>query len=116
MIAIIDDDSSVRLAIENLVECYGFVVKSYCSGEEFLSLSDLNEISCVVSDIHMSGMSGIDVQEHLRRLKYTTPFIFISAYSDIGTRHRAMMGGAAAFLLKPFSGGELIESINRALL
>ncbi|TDY40566.1 response regulator receiver domain-containing protein [Paraburkholderia rhizosphaerae] len=115
MIVVIDDDPSVREAVENLIASLDFPVSSYSSAEQFLASSDLNSVSCVVTDIQMHGMSGIQLQHYLHAIRCTAPVILMTAYFDERARREATAGGAAAYLVKPFSSAELIGEIERAL-
>ncbi|KRR03659.1 two-component system response regulator [Bradyrhizobium jicamae] len=115
MISIIDDDGSVRAATHNLVRSLGYVVNTFASAEEFLRSPCLNDTSCVITDIRMPAMSGLDLQAHLLATGYRFPFIFVTAFSVESDRDRAMKAGATCFLSKPFDGETLIKCLEAAL-
>jgi FixJ family two-component response regulator len=115
VISVIDDDASVRAATNNLLSSHGYLVHTFASAEEFLQSSHLNDSSCVVADVQMPVMSGLDLLTHLRTKGYTAPFIFITAFPDDSVRARALRAGAICFLAKPFSGPVLINCIETAV-
>ncbi|KRR16511.1 two-component system response regulator [Bradyrhizobium lablabi] len=115
MISIIDDDGSVRAATHNLVRSLGYVVNTFASAEEFLRSPRLNDTSCIITDIRMPAMSGLDLQEHLLATGRRFPFIFVTAFSVESDRDRAMKAGATCFLSKPFDGETLIQCLEAAL-
>ncbi|QHO78772.1 two-component system response regulator [Bradyrhizobium sp. CCBAU 051011] len=115
MISIIDDDGSVRAATHNLVRSLGYVVNTFASAEEFLRSPRLNDTSCVITDIRMPAMSGLDLQAHLLATGRKFPFIFVTAFSVESDRDRAMKAGATCFLSKPFDGETLIQCLEAAL-
>jgi FixJ family two-component response regulator len=115
IISIIDDDGSVRAATYNLVRSLGYIVHTFASAEEFLGSPHLNDTSCVIADVQMPRMSGIELQAHLLAEGYRVPFIFITAFSVENARARALKAGATCFLAKPFAGEALINCIDIAL-
>lgn len=115
VITIIDDDESVRVATESLVRSLGFGAKSFASAEDFLGSPMLGETACVITDVQMPGMSGVDLQNHLRARGDRTPLIFITAFPEERIRRQVDAGGAFGFLAKPFEGNAMIECIDRAL-
>ena len=115
VISIVDDDEAVRLALRSLVRSLGYVSNVFASAEEFLGSSQLNETSCLISDIQMPGMNGIELQNRLRILDYSTPVIFVTAFPDERNRARALEAGAIGFLEKPFEGCAMIKLIETAL-
>ena len=115
MISVIDDDMSVRTATHNLVRSLGYAVETYASAEEFLHSPQLDETSCVIADVRMPAMSGLDLQSHLIASGRRFPFIFITAFSVESDRARALRAGAICFLIKPFDGEELIKCLDAAL-
>lgn len=115
IISIIDDDGSVRAATHNLVRSLGYVVNTFASAEEFLRSPRLNDTSCVITDIRMPAMSGLDLQAHLLATGRKFPFIFVTAFSVESDRERAMKAGATCFLSKPFDGETLIQCLEAAL-
>ncbi|MHC2338476.1 response regulator transcription factor [Bradyrhizobium sp. USDA 4454] len=115
VISIIDDDLSVRTATDNLVRSLGYAVETYASAEEFLHSPHLSDTSCVIADVRMPAMSGLDLQAHLIAGGRRFPFIFITAFSVEADRARAMAAGAICFLIKPFDGDALIRCLDAAL-
>jgi FixJ family two-component response regulator len=115
VISIVDDDASVRAATNNLLSSRGYVVFTFASAGDFLQSSHLEESSCVVADVQMPAMSGLDLLMHMRTQGNDTPFIFITAFPDEGVRARALKAGAICFLAKPFAGPRLIDCIETAL-
>jgi FixJ family two-component response regulator len=115
VISIVDDDESVREATKSLVRSLGYVAMSFASAEEFLKSDTLAETSCLVADIQMPGMNGIELQAKLRESGYSTPTIFITAFPEDRTRQHALRSGAIGFLSKPFQDSDLIACMDRAL-
>lgn len=115
VISIIDDDGSVRAATRNLVRSLGYVVHTFASAEDFLQSPHLSETSCVITDVRMPDMSGLDLQACLLANGQTFPFIFVTAFSVESDRDRALKAGATCFLSKPFDGEALIECLENAL-
>jgi FixJ family two-component response regulator len=114
-ISVIDDDASVRAATNNLLRSHGYIVHTFASAEEFLQSTHLNDTSCVIADLQMPAMSGLDLLIVLRTQGYRAPFIFITAFPDESVRARALKAGAIAFLAKPFAGPTLIKCLDTAL-
>lgn len=115
MITIIDDDESVRIATESLVRSLGFSARTFASAEDFLNSPLLGETACVITDVQMPGMSGVELQSHLRSKGDATPLIFITAFPEERIRRQVDAAGAVGFLAKPFDGHAMIECIDRAL-
>jgi FixJ family two-component response regulator len=115
VISIVDDDEAVRLALRSLVRSLGYVSNVFASAEEFLGSSQLHETSCLISDIQMPGMNGIELQNRLKILDHSTPVIFVTAFPDERYRARALEAGAIGFLEKPFEGCAMIKLIETAL-
>jgi FixJ family two-component response regulator len=115
VISIIDDDGSVRAATANLVRSLGYVVHTFASAGDFLRSSDLHDTSCVITDVRMPAMSGLDLQAHLLAKGQAPPFIFVTAFSVDSDRDRALKAGATCFLSKPFDGETLVECLKTAL-
>jgi FixJ family two-component response regulator len=115
MISVIDDDASVRAATNNLLSSHGYIVHTFASAEEFLQSAELNESVCVIADVQMPAMSGLDLLAHMRAQGYAAPFIFITAFPEENVRARALKAGAVCFLAKPFAGPVLINCIETAL-
>jgi FixJ family two-component response regulator len=116
VISIIDDDASVRTATARLLRSMGFSVYAFASAQEFLSSPRLPETSCVIADVQMPGMSGVELQEYLIAHDHGLPVIFITAFPHERVRERAMKGGAVCFLSKPFDEPQLLECVQRALM
>ena len=114
-IAIVEDDASMCTALERLLRVAGFRVITFPSAEEFLGRPQEERIGCLVLDIHLSGMTGFDLEEQLRASGCGTPVIFITAHDDVPTRERARKAGAAGYLRKPFDRAELLQAIRGAL-
>jgi len=115
VISIIDDDPSVRTATGRLLRSMGFSVYAFASAKEFLSSPKLGETSCVIADVEMPGMSGLELQERLIAHDHGKPIIFITAFPQERARERAMKAGAVDFLSKPFDQARLLECVERAL-
>lgn len=115
VISVLDDDPYVRAAINNLLESRGYVVHTFASADEFLRSSDLNGTSCVIADVQMPLMTGIDLLTQMRAHGSATPFIFITAFPDESVRVRALKAGAICFLGKPFAASDLMQCLDRAL-
>jgi FixJ family two-component response regulator len=116
VISIIDDDPSVRTATARLLRSMGFSVYAFASAQEFLSSPQLRQTSCVIADVQMPGMSGVELQEYLIAHDHGMPVIFITAFPHERVRERAMKGGAICFLSKPFDEPQLLECVQRALM
>jgi FixJ family two-component response regulator len=115
VISIIDDDASVRVATNNLLRSRGYVVDTFASAEEFLLSPHFNQTSCVIADMQMSTMSGLELLADMRAKGNDSPFIFITAFPDENLRARAMKAGAVCFLAKPFAVHNLIKCLETAL-
>ncbi len=102
VVSIIDDDVSVREALSTLVRSLGYAARTFDSAESFLDSDCLAETACIVSDVHMPGMSGLDLQDQLRANGNTVPMVFITGFPEEHLRVRAEAGGALGFLPKPF--------------
>ena len=115
VISIVDDDPSVRVATRNLVRSLGYIAHTFASAVEFLHSPHLNDASCVIADIHMPGMTGVELQDLLIAQGRSVPIIFITAFPEESVRIRVLKAGAVAFLVKPCSTQQLIECIDTAL-
>jgi FixJ family two-component response regulator len=115
MISIIDDDASVRVATNRLVRSLGYIAHTFASAEEFLASSQANDTSCVIADVQMPGMSGIELQSHLLAQGRRLPIIFITAFPEESARTRALNAGAVCFLTKPFDGPTLVRHLDAIL-
>jgi FixJ family two-component response regulator len=115
LIAVVDDDEAIREATESLIRSVGFRVVVYASAEDFLRSSHLPVTACLIVDVRMPGMSGLELQRQLTTANYSIPIIFITAHGDADTRARALRAGAVAFLDKPFSDEVLLGAVQGAL-
>ena len=114
-VSVVDDDESVLESLPDLLREFGFTVRAFASAEEFLASPSLDETGCLLLDVAMPGMSGLDLQDELRRRHRAIPIVFITAGSAENVAPRAMAGGAVACLFKPFSSTALLEAITVAL-
>jgi FixJ family two-component response regulator len=115
LVAIIDDDESVRATTDSLVRSLGYIVLTFASAEEFLRSNRLDDFSCVIADVQMSGMSGVELQAHLLAQGNRVPFIFFTAFPDERVRAQALRAGAICYLTKPFNGDHLVQGLLDAL-
>ena len=115
MISIVDDDEAVREATKGLVRSLGYSASAFASADEFLKSEQLRNTSCIITDLHMPGLSGIDLQDRLIARGHRIPIIFITGYPDENDRTRAMKAGAVSFLSKPYVDAHLIGCIEKAL-
>jgi FixJ family two-component response regulator len=115
LVAIVEDDGSVRAATDSLVRSLGYVVNTFASAEEFLRSNRLDDLSCVIADVQMPGMSGVELQAHLLTQGHRVPFIFFTAFPDEQIRAQALRAGAICYLTKPFDGDSLVQGLQVAL-
>jgi len=115
MISIIDDDRSVREAVESLIRSLGYQAATFTSAEEYLGSDRIDESECVITDIQMPGMTGLDLQDRLIADGYRRPIIFMSALAAEDVGDNALRTTASRFLKKPFSGERFIDCLDRAL-
>ena len=115
MVAIVEDDESYRLAVQRLLKSAGFSVQSFACAEDFLNSGGQQETGCLIADIRMPGISGLDLQAQLIAEHYPIPTIFMTAHGDEKMRLQAMRAGAVKFFTKPFDGEDLIEAVRVAL-
>jgi FixJ family two-component response regulator len=115
MISIVDDDESVREATKGLVRSLGYTAATFASAEDFLQSNQVNDTSCLITDVQMPGLSGVELQSQLIAQGNSTPMIFVTAFPEERTRARALKAGAIGFLTKPFNEERLIEYIHAAL-
>jgi FixJ family two-component response regulator len=114
-IVVIDDDASMRKALDNLLKSVGFKVELFASPQEFLQSERPNRPGCIVLDVRFPGRSGLDMQRELAEAKTQLPIIFITGYGDIPMSVRAMKAGAVEFLTKPFRDQDLLDAVGTAL-
>jgi len=115
LISVVDDDDSVRESLRGLIRSVGFAVKVFASAEEFLNSDHLRNTDCLILDVRMPGMNGLELQRQLAATDRKIPVIFITAHGDDEVRSRALNGGAVDYLLKPFSEEVLLNAIDAAL-
>ena len=115
LISIVDDDESVRESVSSLVRSAGFGTTVFASAEEFLNSAQLRDTACLILDLRMPGMSGLELQRRLSDADYRIPIIFITAQRDEGDRMQALKAGAVDFLYKPFSENALLKAVDTAL-
>jgi FixJ family two-component response regulator len=115
LLSVVDDDDSLREATGRFMRSLDFTVELFRSAEEFLGSSRLQEVSCLVLDVRLPGMSGLQLQRHLAERGYRIPIIFVTACPDEVTRARALDAGAMDFLPKPFTERALLKGIRFAL-
>ena len=115
VISVVDDDPSVRSSMKLLIESFGFQAAIFESAESFLDAEQLHRTVCVVADLQMPGMNGLQLQRYLAAANWTIPMIFITAYDDKESRRKALQAGATAFLSKPFTDEQLFKAIRTAI-
>jgi len=115
LLSVIDDDESVRESLPDLLREFGFDARAFSSAREFLSSDYLEATRCLILDVAMPGMTGLDLQQELKHRGQEIPIIFITGQKDEGIRKRAFKQGAVKFLYKPFSDTALLDAINAAL-
>lgn len=115
VVSIIDDDASVRVATNRLVRSLGYIAHTFSSADEFLQSSLVNDTSCVIADVQMPGMSGVELQSVLLAQGRRQPIIFITAFLEESTRARALEAGAICFLTKPFDAPTLVKYLETAV-
>jgi FixJ family two-component response regulator len=115
VISIVDDDKSVREATRMLLRAHGYRARAFASAEQFLQSDQVNDTSCLITDVRMPGLSGLELQRLLIQQGRQMPIIFVSASEEERTRAQALKAGAVGFLPKPFSAARLIEYVRTAL-
>jgi len=115
LLAIVDDDRAVRDALQRLLQAHGFATSVFGSAEQFLSLADRDQVSCLILDVRMPGMTGLALYDYLIDQGCRIPTILITACPTGGERRRAIAGGAASYLAKPLSEEILLDNIREAL-
>ena len=115
LISVVDDDESIRRTTTLLIESFGFRAAAFESADGFLRSGQLHDTACLIVDVQMPGMNGLQLQSHLAAEGCGIPIIFITAYDDGESRGRAMQAGAVAFLGKPFSDEQLLQTIRSTL-
>ena len=112
---VIDDDPSVRKSLSRLLRSVGHTVETFSSADEFLGREHFDGIGCMILDVQMPGLSGMDLQAELSKPEYSMPIVFITGHSDIPTSVEAMQKGAVHFLSKPFDDNELLWAMSEAI-
>ena len=112
-VSVIDDDESVRVASSSLLRSLGWEVSLYPSAESFLDADPLEGLACIITDLNMPGMSGLQLQQRLRELKAGVPIMFITAFASDAARRQALDGGAVCFLSKPVDGTVVADCLER---
>jgi len=115
VVSIVDDDDLMRSALQGLLKAVGLPARAFASAEEFLESGQQHETACLIADIRMSGMSGLELQAKLNAERLWIPTIFITAHGDERMRMQALRSGAVEFLAKPFDDEVLLESVRAAL-
>jgi len=115
LVAIVDDDESVQRSLQDLIESDGLTALCFGSAEQFLDSDARNKAACLITDIRMPGMSGLDLQAKLKAERCRIPVIFITAHGETEMRIHAMRQGAVEFLSKPFHDEVLLQAVNAAL-
>jgi FixJ family two-component response regulator len=116
IVFVVDDDASVREALESLVRSAGFEVESFSSAQDFLDHRKPDRPSCLVLDVRLPGLSGLDLQKRMVEAHREIPIVFITGHGDVPTSVRAMKAGAVEFLIKPFSDQDLLDAIQQAVI
>jgi FixJ family two-component response regulator len=115
LVSVVDDDESVRESLPDLLRQLGYAVQAFFSAEEFLDSAWVRETRCLILDIALPGMSGLDLQRELERRGHSIPIIFITALEDETDRHRLLLQGAVECLFKPFTETDLIKALDAAI-
>ena len=115
LISIVDDDDFLRNSLDNLIRSVGFRVQGFSSAEAFLNSDQVRDTACLILDVRMPGMSGLELQRQIAAANWRIPIIFITSHADGDARARALEAGAVDYLYKPFREEDLINAINVAL-
>ena len=115
LISVVDDDPSLRFLLASLIRSVGFQALSFVSAEAFLSSTHARNSRCVIADVRMPGMNGLELQRHIVEANWRLPIIFITSYLDDDARAAALEAGAAGFLYKPFRDVELLKTMEAVL-
>ena len=115
LISVVDDDTSVRESLQCLIRSFGFAVEAFASAEEFLNSGHLPSTRCMILDVRMPGMNGLELQRRVAASHREVPVIFITAHGDEAARSQALKNGAVDYLLKPFREEALLHAIHAAL-
>lgn len=112
---IVDDDKSVRESIRDLLESVGMQCQDFATAQEFLSSKRADTPSCLILDVRLPGISGLDLQHEMKKARVSIPIVFVTAHADVPMSVRAMKSGAVEFLTKPFREQELLEAVQRSI-
>ena len=115
LISIVDDDDSLRNSLDNLIRSVGFRAQGFPSAEALLSSNQLHETACLILDVRLPGMNGLELQRRIGAAKWRIPIIFITSHADGDARVRALEAGAVDYLFKPFREEQLLDAIDAAL-
>jgi FixJ family two-component response regulator len=114
-VAIVDDDESIRAALQGFMKEAGLPAQSFASAEDFLASGNLNQVGCLVADIRMPGMSGLELQARLNAERHRIPIVFVTAHGDESMKMQALRAGAVEFLAKPFNEEVLLDCVRAAM-
>ena len=112
---VVDDDADVRESLQELLESVGLHAVSFRTAQEFLSVARSDSPSCLILDVRLPGISGLDLQHELKRRRISTPIVFLTAHADVPMSVKAMKSGAVEFLTKPFRQQDLLDAVQRSL-
>ncbi|PYM86705.1 MAG: two-component system response regulator [Candidatus Rokuibacteriota bacterium] len=115
MVSIVDDDASLRRSVRNLLLSVGFRVETFASAEEFLRSAQRDNTGCLVLDLRMTGMNGLDLLRHVAATGSRVPVVILTAHGEEEARQQALEAGAVAFLRKPFQGDALLDAVQTAM-
>jgi FixJ family two-component response regulator len=115
VVSVVDDDASVRSAMSSLLRSQGWETRLYASAEAFLKSGRVDDVTCVISDVEMPGMNGLEMQQRLLRDGHALPIIFITAFESPAVRTQALDSGALCFLIKPADGSILLQCLQKLL-
>ena len=115
LISIVDDDDALRNSLDDLIRSIGFQTQGFPSADAFLSSNQARDTACLILDVRMPGMNGLDLQRQIVATNWRIPIIFITSHADDDARARALQAGAVAFLYTPFREDELLNAIDAAL-
>jgi FixJ family two-component response regulator len=115
IISIVDDDDFFRNSLDNLIRSVGFRVQGFCSAEAFLNSDQVRDTACLILDVRMPGMSGLELQRQIVTANWRIPIIFVTSYADGDEKVQALEAGAVDYLYKPFREEDLINAIDAAL-
>ena len=115
LIVVVDDDAAIREAVQSLLRSVGLRAEGFASAQDFLQSGRLQDTACLIVDVRMPRMSGLELQQQLTTAQCPIPVVFITAHGDAETRSRALRAGAVAFLDKPFSDEALLRAVQAAL-